>query len=144
MSIELTDGEHVEVGSRGEVTLEQQKIRVEAKIAIAKAKDKGLDLDAELMEKLYGLGDKIDKGRLSVLIELKKAGMDPNAHIQNLVEQRTANPLADEKRVKRFGTQAKSLIEVLDIFLKRPDLHGHIKPELMNALAGKIAELTAT
>lgn len=137
------DDEHVATGVSGEVTLEQQKVRVDAKIAIAKAKEKGLDLDAELMEKLYGLGDKIDKSRLSVLVELNKAGTDPNAHIQSLVEQRIANPLADEKRAKRFGTQAKNLIEVFDIFLKRPDLRGYIKPEQINELADKLNELTA-
>jgi hypothetical protein len=143
MTIDRIDDVHTEVPVPEEGTLEQQKVRVEAKIAVAKAKDKGLDLDAELMEKLYGLGDKLDKGRLSVLIELKKAGMNPNAHLQSLVEQRTANPLADEKRVKRFGTQANNLIELLDIFRKRPDLRGYIKTDLLNELAGKIAGLTA-
>jgi hypothetical protein len=143
MSTEATDVKHVEGGVPEKLTLEQQKVRVEAKIAVAKAKDKGLDLDAELMEKLYGLGDKIDKGGLRFLVELNKAGTDPNAHIQSLVEKRIANPLADEKKVKRFGTQVKNLTEVLDIFLKRPDLRGYMKPELINEMAVKLNELTA-
>jgi hypothetical protein len=144
MFTDRIEDEHTEVPVPEKLTLTQEKVRVDAKIAVAKAKDKGLDLDAELMEKLYGLGEKIDKGRLRFLIELQKAGTNPNTHIQGLVEKRIETPLADEKRAKRFGTQAKNLIEVLDILLERPDLRGYIKPELIGALADRINELTAS
>lgn len=99
-------------------TLEQQKIQVEAEIAVAEATRKGLELDLDVVAGLIRRGVSFDRKLITFLVQYAKAG-DVGEYLKNLLTKMAELSVEDEGAVTRINSAIKRATKAFDDFQER-------------------------
>jgi hypothetical protein len=128
--------------SKTESTLQAKKVQVETEIAIATAKEKGLELDQEVVAGLISRSVKFDRKFLTFLQQYAKAS-DVNEFLQKMLAKKGELAPEDEEAVTKINSAIKRSIKAFEDFQKKPELYEHVNGAMLKNLLDKGTTLQA-
>jgi hypothetical protein len=125
-----------------EESLQSKKIKVDAQIAAAAAKERGLNLDIDVVAGLIGRSVKFDRKFLTFLQQFATAG-DVGEYLKNLLSKKNEISVEDEEAVSKINNAIKRGIKAFDEFQEHSDLYVHVNSTMLKNLLDKVTTLLA-